>query len=137
MSKKGKIITVSALILAVVLLLGISFVYRNTSENASVETGEKNIVLVVTDKEGVETKYEISTDAEFLSDAMEETEGLTFDGTMGPYGLMLEKVNGEKAVYEEDNAYWSILVDGEYGMNGIDSQPVTDGTEYRLVYTLV
>jgi hypothetical protein len=68
---------------------------------------------------------------------MEETEGLTFDGTMGPYGLMLEKVNGEKAVYEEDNAYWSILVDGEYGMNGIDSQPVTDGTEYRLVYTLV
>ena len=137
MSKKVKIITVSALILAVVLLLGISFVYRNTSENASVETGEKNIVLVVTDKEGVETKYEISTVAEFLSGAMEETEGLTFDGTMGPYGLMLEKVNGEKAVYEEDNAYWSILVDGEYGMNGIDSQPVTDGTEYRLVYTLV
>lgn len=137
MSKKGKIITVSALILAVVLLLGISFVYRNTSENEGVETGEKNIVLVVTDKEGVETKYEISTDAEFLSGAMEETEGLTFDGTMGPYGLMLEKVNGEKAVYEEDNAYWSILVDGEYGMNGIDSQPVTDGTEYRLVYTLV
>ena len=137
MSKKGKIITVSALILAVVLLLGISFVYRNTSENASVETGEKNIVLVVTDKEGVETKYEISTDAQFLSGAMEETEDLTFDGTMGPYGLMLEKVNGEKAVYEEDNAYWSILVDGEYGMNGIDSQPVTDGTEYRLVYTLV
>lgn len=137
MSKKGKIITVSALILAVVLLLGISFVYRNTSENEGVETGEKNIVLVVTDKEGVETRYEISTDAEFLSGAMEETEGLTFDGTMGPYGLMLEKVNGEKAVYEEDNAYWSILVDGEYGMNGIDSQPVTDGTEYRLVYTLV
>lgn len=137
MSKKGKIITVSALILAVVLLLGISFVYRNTSENEGVETGEKNIVLVVTDKEGVETKYEISTDAQFLSGAMEETEGLTFDGTMGPYGLMLEKVNGEKAVYEEDNAYWSILVDGEYGMNGIDSQPVTDGTEYRLVYTLV
>ena len=137
MSKKEKIITVSALILAFVLLLGISLVYRNTSENKGVETGEKNIVLVVTDKEGVETRYEISTDAEFLSGAMEETEGLTFDGTMGPYGLMLEKVNGEKAVYEEDNAYWSILVDGEYGMNGIDSQPVTDGTEYRLVYTLV
>ena len=42
--------------------------------------------------EAARVKYEISTDAEFLSGAMEETEGLTFDGTMGPYGLMLEKV---------------------------------------------
>ena len=49
---------------------------------------------------------------------------------------MVACVNGERAIYEEDGAYWSILVDGEYGMNGIDTQPVSDGVEYSIVYTL-
>ena len=136
MSKKGKIIGIVAVILAFVLLLVISLVYRNANENKVEDTEKKNVVIIVVNKNAEETKYEISTDAEFLSGAMEEAEGLTFDGSMGPYGMMLLEVNGERAVYEEDNAYWSILVDGEYGMNGIDTQPVTDGTEYSLVYTL-
>ena len=150
MTKREKIFGIIALVLAVAVLGGVFFVYKNSQNNKppkeilntaaekpdTQELTENNIVLVVIGKDSSARKYEISTTAKYLSQAMEETEGLTFDGSEGPYGIMLEEVNGERAIYEEDGAYWSILVDGEYGMNGIDSQPVSDGVEYSIVYTL-
>ena len=150
MSKREKLFGIIAVILALVLLGGVFLVYKNTQNNKPpkeiLNIGEqnseaeqeiyKNIVLVVIGKDSIAKKYEISTAAKYLSQAMEQIEGLTFDGSHGPYGMMLEEVNGERAIYEEDGAYWSILVDGEYGMNGIDSQPVEEGVEYSIVYTL-
>ena len=32
------------------------------------------------------------------------------------------------------NAYWAIYVNDEYGMYSLDTQPVTDGDSYALVY---
>ena len=78
--------------------------------------------------------YEVATDAEFLRQAMDEAEGLTYDGTESDFGMMVETVNGEQAIYAEDNAYWAFYVDGEYGQYGIDSQPVEDGVTYSIVY---
>ena len=150
MTKREKIFGIIALVLAVAVLGGVFFIYKNSQNNKppkeilntaaenpdTQELTENNIVLVVIGKDSSARKYEISTTAKYLSQAMEEPEGLTFVGREGPYGIMLEEVNGERAIYEEDGAYWSILVDGEYGMNGIDSQPVSDGVEYSIVYTL-
>lgn len=96
--------------------------------------GSKNIVIEVKDSEGNVTSYEVVTDAEFLRQAMDEAEGLTYDGTDSEYGMMVEVVNGEQAIYSEDNAYWAFYVNGEYGNYGIDSQPVTDGDTYSIVY---
>ena len=96
--------------------------------------GSKNIVIEVKDSEGNVTSYEVTTDAEFLRQAMDETEGLTYDGSDSEYGMMVEVVNGEQAIYSEDNAYWAFYVNGEYGNYGIDSQPVTDGDTYSIVY---
>ncbi|MBP3754058.1 MAG: DUF4430 domain-containing protein [Lachnospiraceae bacterium] len=94
----------------------------------------KNIVIEVKDSEGNVTSYEVTTDAEFLRQAMDEAEGLTYDGSDSEYGMMVEVVNGEQAIYSEDNAYWAFYVNGEYGNYGIDSQPVTDGDTYSIVY---
>lgn len=96
--------------------------------------GSKNIVIEVKDSEGNVTSYEVTTDAEFLRQAMDEAEGLTYDGSDSEYGMMVEVVNGEQAIYSEDNAYWAFYVNGEYGNYGIDSQPVTDGDTYSIVY---
>ena len=70
----------------------------------------------------------------FFYKTMDETEGLTYSGTESDFGMMVEVVNGEQAIYAEDNAYWAIYVNGEYGNYGIDSQPVNDGDVYSLVY---
>lgn len=108
----------------------------DTADDAAAESaeGSKNIVIEVKDSEGNVTTYEVTTDAEFLRQAMDEAEGLTYEGTDSDYGMMVEVVNGEQAIYSEDNAYWAFYVNGEYGQYGVDSQPVTDGDTYSIVY---
>ena len=102
--------------------------------------GSKSIVIEVVNKAGESTEYEVNTDAEYLRQAMEELqefdEDFSFAGDESQYGLTIHTVNGEKADFNTDSAYWSILVNGEYGMYGADSQPVVDGDEYSLVYTV-
>ena len=105
----------------------------DTANDAAAE-GSKNIIIEVKDSEGNVTTYEVTTDAEFLRQAMDEAEGLTYDGSDSEFGMMVEVVNGEQAIYAEDNAYWAFYVNGEYGNYGIDSQPVTDGDTYSIVY---
>lgn len=120
--------------LLVVLIAAFALIYGAFSEKP-VE-GSKAITIEVINQAGESKEYEVKTDAEFLMEAVEETKDLEVLGEEGPYGMMIESVNGETAIYEEDGAYWSIMVNGEYGMNGIDSQPVEDGDEFQLVYTL-
>lgn len=120
--------------LLVVLIAAFALIYGAFSEKP-VE-GSKAITIEVINQAGESKEYEVKTDAEFLMEAVEETKDLEVLGEEGPYGMMIESVNGETAIYEENGAYWSIMVNGEYGMNGIDSQPVEDGDEFQLVYTL-
>lgn len=56
-------------------------------------------------------------------------------GEQTEYGLMISEVDGEQAIYEVDNAYWGLMINGEYAQTGVDSTPVEDGSTYSLVYT--
>ena len=98
-------------------------------------TGSKAITIEVVNKAQEVTTYDVKTDAEFLRQAVEGTEGLTISGTESQYGLMVDTVNGERADYTLDGAYWSFTVNGEYSNYGIDTQPVIDGDVYGFVYT--
>jgi len=96
--------------------------------------GAKAIVVEVVDAQGQVVTYNHRTDQEYLVDVFEEIEDLTVEGEQGPYGLYIQKVNGLQAIYEVDQAYWSLYVDHEYGQNGADTQVVIDGTTYTLAY---
>lgn len=98
--------------------------------------GSKEIVIEVVDNNQEITTYELKTDAEYLEQAMNEAEGLTYSGTEGPYGLMIDTVNGVTADFNTDGAYWSFYVNGDYCMNGISSQPVLDGDIFSIKYEL-
>lgn len=97
--------------------------------------GSKTIAIEVVNQEDESKEYEVHTDAEFLRQAMEEAEGLEFSGQESEYGMMVEIVNGESAVYDKDGAYWSFMVNGEMCNNGIDTQPVEDGDKFQIIYT--
>lgn len=97
--------------------------------------GSKNITIEVVDKEGGAEKFEFRTDAEYLRQAMEEAEGLTFSGTESEYGMMVDTVNGTTADYSVDQSYWAFYVNGEYCNYGIETQPVADGDQFSIVYT--
>lgn len=94
--------------------------------------GSKSITINVVKSKEEKTSYSVKTDAEYLRQAMEEAEGLTFSEEKRGFGPMLVIVNEERV--NEENAYWAIYVNGEYGNYGIGEQPVNDGDTYDIIY---
>lgn len=129
--KSKKILAVA---LVAVLVAALAFVYVAYSEKA-VE-GEKNITIEVVMPDETVTVYEVDTDAEYLIGAMEDADGLTFEGEDGIYGLSVSTINGVRADYTLDGAYWGFFVNGEYCNYGVSQQPVEDGDAFSIVYTL-
>ena len=130
---KGKIaLGVAVLIAVVAALIGVYVTFGSKAV-----AGSKNITIEVVNKEAESTVYELSTDAEYLRQAMEEAEeqGFTFSGSESEYGMMVDTVNGIRADYTLDGAYWSFNMNGTYCNYGIDIQPVTDGDAFSIVYT--
>ena len=120
-------------LVAVAIILGV--VYKVAGPEA--QQGSKSCTLEVVDDNGDTTTYELSTDVEYLRELMDEAaenEDFSYEGEDGDYGLYIETVNGLTADYDTDGAYWAIYVNGEYGQNSADLQPVADGDTYRLSY---
>ena len=122
-----------AVLLLVLLAAGMAFVYVRFG--AKPVAGSKAITITVVDSAAKETVYPLRTDAEYLQQAMEEAEGLTFSAYEGPYGMVITAVNGETADFNVDSAYWGVTVNGEYGNYGISQQPVHDGDVFTIAYT--
>lgn len=130
-NRKNIIIGVAALAAVVVIFAGIYFIF-----GAKPVAGSKSITIEVVNDKQERTAYELTTDAEYLRQAMEEVEGLTFSGAESEYGMMVDTVNGVKADYNENGAYWGFYVNGDYCNYGIDDQPVLDGDAFSIEYTV-
>ena len=87
----------------------------------TVEMEEKSIVLT------------IKTDAATVKDALAEHD--LIDGEQQAIGYMMSTLNGVRADFTLDGAYWGFYQNGEYMMTGIDSTPVTGDAAYEFVYT--
>lgn len=124
-------------LLAVVAIVAVvaAFVFAYTTFAPKAQQGEKNITIEVVSEDGSSKMYELNTDAEYLEQAFAETEGLEITNEEGPYGMTIMAVNGEEAKWEVNGAYWSITVNGEYGMYGASEQVVNDGDAFQLVFT--
>ena len=129
---KGK--KILGVVILIVLVAAMAFAYNTFSEKP-VE-GEKNITIEVVMADGEATIYEVNTDAEYLVGAMEEADGLTFEGEEGVYGLSISAINGVRADYTLDGAYWGFFVNDEYCNYGVSQQPIEDGDAFSIVYTL-
>ena len=130
MKKNTKLILgVVALVVIIAALVG---VYLGTRPQTS--QGAKEFTVEVVHADGSSKTFTYHPDEEFLGTVL-EAEGL-IKGEMGPYGLTIFEVDGERAVWEENGAYWAIFVNGEYGMTGVDTTPVNDGDTFKLEYTL-
>ena len=128
MKAKKIILAVIAAVLVAALLVGGYFLTRPKTQ-----AGAKTITVTVVHGDGSAKDFTYHTDEEFLG-AVILAEGLA-EGEDGPYGLYIKVVDGEKAVYEEDNAYWSLYIGEEAALTGADQTPAEDGGVYKLVYT--
>ena len=116
----------------IVLIIAMVFAF-NAFKQKPVE-GAKAITIEVVDDQKKSTTYELKTDAEYLRGAMDEADGLTYEGDESEYGLMVHTVNGVKADFNVDGSYWSFYVNDEYCMNGIDTQVVNDQDHFKIEY---
>jgi len=136
MSKKTKSFLIGGIILVVCVALFVG-IWLNNKPTASANA--KEYTLEVVDNEGNTKTYNGTTEEEYLKGLMDELKAagdFDYSGSESEYGIMIESVNGLKAVYAEDGAYWSIYVNGEYGMYGADQQVITSGDTYTLKYEL-
>ncbi len=132
-SNKNKIIiAIASLVVLIALFFGVYKVF-----GPKAVSGSKAYTVTVTDKDKAVKTYEGRTDAQYLSELMDELQAagdFSYEGSSGEYGLFIESINGRKADYSTDGAYWAIYVNGSYGEYGADAQPVEDGGQYGFVY---
>ncbi len=99
-------------------------------EVKNIGDGDTKFDLTVVDKDGIETKFVVSTNKTIVGDALLELELIS--GSNSEYGLMIESVNGQTVTWENDGKYWAIYVNGEYATTGINSISINPGDEYML-----
>lgn len=92
-----------------------------------------SITAEVTKADGTKKEFIIRTDAENLRGALEQEH--LIEGEESAYGLYVKTVDGERADFDIDHAYWAFYRNGELLMTGVDSTPISDGEHYEIVYT--
>ena len=128
--KKKQIIAVAAFL---ALLLAVFLVWHfNRPVPAQ---GAKKITLEVVHGDGTSASFTVKTDAEKLGDALKSVDGL-ISGEDGPYGLMVDTVDGETADWNRNQSWWCLSKGGKRLDTGVDSTVISDGEHYELTYTI-
>ena len=106
-------------------------VAADVSEDATkLGQGEKVFTFIAKDADGKETKFEISSDAAYLCEALLNENLIA--GDTSEYGLFVKTVNG-KTYDGTDNIYWMLYIDGEMASTGVDSTELKANTTYRFI----
>ncbi len=93
-------------------------------------SGNKQFGFTAVDGDGMEYKFNISSDKTYVGEALEEL-GL-LEGSEGEFGLYVNKVNGIYAQYEVTGTYWAFYVDGAYASAGIDLTEINENSAYEM-----
>ena len=92
--------------------------------------GSTEFDFTVIDGEGKETKFLVSTDKEFVGEALLDAK--LIEGEDSQYGLYVKKVNGITADYDIDGTYWSFEVNGQYASSGVDTTKINPEDKYSF-----
>ena len=127
MNKKW-LVALIALVLVVAAMVTIYIVTRPEPEQ-----GGKEITVVVVHKDGSERTFTYQTEEEYLDKVLLAEE--LVEGEITEYGLTVYSVDGERADWAQDNAYWCVYIGEEMAITGVSEIVVEDGKTYSLVYT--
>ena len=78
-------------------------------------------------------EHEKTTSEKFLADALIEQEFLKADEIeSGIY----TSIDGMVAYWDDGNAWWKIVKDGEMTNDGMNELPIANGDRYEAIYTI-
>jgi len=127
--KNAKNIILAALLL--VVLAGIFIVIWLTTKPKT-EAGGKTITVSVIGLDGEVAEHSITTDEEFLADALREAK--LIDGVDSGLGFMVTSVDGVTADDSKEQ-WWKLTVGGEFSEYGASDLPIKDGGRYEWTLT--
>ena len=102
------------------------------TEDKTFGNGSKTVAIEVKAGENSVT-LTVKTDKETLADVL--LEHALVGGDITEYGLAVYVINGMRADWNTDGAYWGMYKNGEYLMTGASSTIIADGEHYEFVYT--
>lgn len=112
------------------LILTTALLLAGCGKKTEAPAEEKSFTFVVTDEEGTETEFSITTSCATVGEALEAEK--LIEGEQGDYGLYVKTVNGITADFEETGTYWAFYIDGEYALTSVDQTEITDGAVYMF-----
>ena len=127
-----------ALILAAVMVLAMAACSATEAPETTPAGGNSEtaapmtFTVTVVHADGSEKEFTYESSEKFVGPVL--TEAGLIKGNAGPYGLEITEVDGEKAVYATDGAYWAVYEGDQYAMTGIDGVKIVDGASYTLKY---
>ena len=122
-------IAIVAVVAVAALMLGVFLLTREDGV-----AGNKEITVTVVHKDGSEKTFQCRTQEEYLGPVLLAEK--IVEGDMETYGLYIKYADGERAIYEQDGAYWALYVGEEAAVTGADAVVIHDGDTFKLVYTL-
>ena len=102
------------------------------TEDTKLGDGSTEFTFAVTAEDKTVT-FTVATDETVLGDALLEHDLIA--GEEQAFGLYVKEVNGIRADYDLDKAYWSLTVGGETAMAGVSDTEIVAGEQYGMVYT--
>lgn len=96
-------------------------------------TGETVFYFEVTDDDGNISLWLVHTDHATVGAALVDVGLISGDET--DFGLMVTHVDGLRADFNEDGAWWAFYIDGEMAMTGVDATEIEAGVTYAFVFT--
>ncbi len=132
--KHMKIALSALLAVALLFLASCSDVWAHATYTEDTTLGEGSSALVwkVT-ADGKTVTFTIHTDKETLADALLEHD--LIEGEYGAYGIYIKVANGISADYDLGGYYWALYKNGEYMLNGADSEAIDSTAVYEFIRT--
>lgn len=124
MKQKKIVLAAVAVVVLVALLAGVYAIWGPKAVQ-----GEKTITVQVTAHEPEAESFTITTQAEFLRQALEEIN--LVQGDESEYGLFVKTVNGVTA-QESAQEWWCFTKGGQDVMTGVDVTPIADGDVFEI-----
>lgn len=131
---KNKKMLIAIVVVALVLVVAAIILVPRFLNAGEPARSAKTITVTVVHGDGTSKDFTYQTEAEYLGQVLVEEK--LVEGENDTYGLMIHTVDGEKATWEEDHAYWALYIGEEYALTGVDQTSIHDGDAFRLVYTI-
>jgi hypothetical protein len=95
--------------------------------------GDTSFAFQVIGEDGNTKTWTVHTNADTVGAALAEV-GL-IEGKDTEMGVMIIQVNGQRADFDLDGAFWAFYIDGEFASDGVYETEIASGKLYALIYT--